>query len=335
MVCGSRWRKRQLFCGLLLGFILFYIFGIGLLIHKAASTSSRKENIPGSVVTSAAGTARENPQHLRYRLGMKAAPAPPAAVVASPARQEQETAKDIRMGAHRDVRLEQCTALRYSATPLPITALVSFPGSGNTWLRYLVQQATGILTGSVYKDLELKRHGFPAEGCINGSVVLVKTHEFGGNNSFKHFDKTILMVRDPYDAILAEFNRHYGGHNGFAARARYKSQAWRDFVEGKSQTWSNTFLDWLKFPGPLLIVQYEKLRDDLDNQLRRITRFLNLPEVSQERMNCVLRNSEGKFKRRRNSEDNFNPFSRQQRAVVNVYKKAVYMLIDQNEKQNR
>ncbi|KAI8504848.1 WSC domain-containing protein 1 [Branchiostoma belcheri] len=135
-----------------------------------------------------------------------------------------------------------------------------------------------ILTGSVYKDLELKRHGFPAEGCINGSVVLVKTHEFGGNNSFKHFDKTILMVRDPYDAILAEFNRHYGGHNGFAARARYKSQAWRDFVEGKSQTWSNTFLDWLKFPGPLLIVQYEKLRDDLDNQLRRITRFLNLPE---------------------------------------------------------
>ncbi|XP_019646669.1 PREDICTED: uncharacterized protein LOC109487139 [Branchiostoma belcheri] len=143
MVCGSRWRKRQLFCGLLLGFILFYIFGIGLLIHKAASTSTRKENIPGSVVTSAAGTPRENPQHLRYRLGMKAAPAPPAAVVASPARQEQETAKDIRMGAHRDVRLEQCTALRYSATPLPITALVSFPGSGNTWLRYLVQQATG------------------------------------------------------------------------------------------------------------------------------------------------------------------------------------------------
>eukprot|EP00058_Branchiostoma_floridae_P026331 XP_002611822.1 hypothetical protein BRAFLDRAFT_83155 [Branchiostoma floridae] len=145
MVCSSRWRKRQLFCGLLLSFILFYVFGIGLLIHKAASTArSSKDSPPGSV-TSVAGTLRENPQHLRYRLGMKAAPAPPVAVMASPARQDQET-KDLRMGAHRDVRLEQCTALRYSPTPLPITALVSFPGSGNTWLRYLVQQATGNFT---------------------------------------------------------------------------------------------------------------------------------------------------------------------------------------------
>ncbi len=32
-----------------------------------------------------------------------------------------------------------------------VVALASFPGSGNTWLRYLVQQATGVMTGSVYK----------------------------------------------------------------------------------------------------------------------------------------------------------------------------------------
>lgn len=28
-----------------------------------------------------------------------------------------------------------------------IPALASFPGSGNTWLRYMLQQSTGILTG--------------------------------------------------------------------------------------------------------------------------------------------------------------------------------------------
>ncbi len=27
--------------------------------------------------------------------------------------------------------------------PGPVVALASFPGSGNTWLRYLLQQATG------------------------------------------------------------------------------------------------------------------------------------------------------------------------------------------------
>ena len=40
-------------------------------------------------------------------------------------------------------------------------ALASFPGSGNTWLRYLLQQATGILTGSVYYDMELMNSLFP------------------------------------------------------------------------------------------------------------------------------------------------------------------------------
>jgi hypothetical protein len=40
-------------------------------------------------------------------------------------------------------------------------ALASFPGSGNTWLRYLLQQATGIYTGSVYKDYGLLKSGFP------------------------------------------------------------------------------------------------------------------------------------------------------------------------------
>jgi hypothetical protein len=51
----------------------------------------------------------------------------------------------------------------------PIAALVSFPGSGNTWLRYLLQQATGILTGSVYKDYGLLKSGFPAD-CEDARV---------------------------------------------------------------------------------------------------------------------------------------------------------------------
>lgn len=40
-------------------------------------------------------------------------------------------------------------------------ALASFPGSGNTWVRYLLQQASGILTGSVYHDLVLKKDVYP------------------------------------------------------------------------------------------------------------------------------------------------------------------------------
>lgn len=103
----------------------------------------------------------------------------------------------------------------------PITALASFPGSGNTWLRYLLQQATGILTGSVYKDFGLLKSGFPAESIANSSVLLVKTHEWG-SHVWSKFAKAILLVRDPAKAILAEFNRQSGGHVGFASPDRYK-----------------------------------------------------------------------------------------------------------------
>ena len=38
-------------------------------------------------------------------------------------------------------------------------ALTSVPGSGNTWVRYLIERTTGIFTGSVYGDRSLMRGG--------------------------------------------------------------------------------------------------------------------------------------------------------------------------------
>ena len=31
-------------------------------------------------------------------------------------------------------------------------ALASYPGSGNTWLRYLIEAGSGIFTGSIFND---------------------------------------------------------------------------------------------------------------------------------------------------------------------------------------
>ena len=40
-------------------------------------------------------------------------------------------------------RNKSCHSLGYSSKALPVTALASFPGSGNTWVRHLLQEATG------------------------------------------------------------------------------------------------------------------------------------------------------------------------------------------------
>ena len=60
--------------------------------------------------------------------------------------------------------------------PGPLTALASFPGSGNTWVRYLIQHATGYATGCIYLDRGLQQGDFPGEGIFDGSVIAVKTH---------------------------------------------------------------------------------------------------------------------------------------------------------------
>ena len=124
-------------------------------------------------------------------------------------------------GSRNGPHIDWCRQpLGFKSPPGPTVALASFPGSGNTWLRYLLQQATGILTGSVYKDYALLKNGFPAENISNGSVLVVKTHEFGPEARNK-FDRLILLVRDPFASLQAEFNRRSGGHTGHATVDRY------------------------------------------------------------------------------------------------------------------
>lgn len=76
-------------------------------------------------------------------------------------------------------------------------------------------------TGSVYKDYGLLKNGFPAESVTNGSVLVVKTHEWGCR-ARAAFSRAVLLVRAPGAAIQAEFNRQSGGHVGFASPDRYK-----------------------------------------------------------------------------------------------------------------
>lgn len=55
-------------------------------------------------------------------------------------------------------------------------ALASFPGSGNTWVRGLLEKATGICTGSIYCDGTLLVSGMAGEFMQSGTVIAVKTH---------------------------------------------------------------------------------------------------------------------------------------------------------------
>lgn len=96
----------------------------------------------------------------------------------------------------------------------PIVALASFPGSGNSWVRQLIEKATGIYTGAVYCDFSYVEAGMIGEGITTGNVIVIKTHTSPWHMKFA---KSVYILRNPFGAIVSEWTRRITPHT------RYKS----------------------------------------------------------------------------------------------------------------
>ena len=91
-----------------------------------------------------------------------------------------------------------------------VVGLISFPGSGNSWVRQLLETSTGVYTGSIYCDHAYVEAGMIGEGVRSGNVIAVKSHSC--KNTFE-YTKLIYIVRNPLDAIFANFNRKVMRHS--------------------------------------------------------------------------------------------------------------------------
>ncbi|XP_004946854.2 WSC domain-containing protein 1 isoform X2 [Gallus gallus] len=121
----------------------------------------------------------------------------------------------------------RCTDRKFLTTKSKgFIALSSFPGAGNTWARHLIEHATGYYTGSYYFDGALYNKGFKGEKdhWRSRRTICVKTHE-SGKTEIEMFDSAILLIRNPYKSLMAEFNRKFAGHLGYAADRNWKSKA--------------------------------------------------------------------------------------------------------------
>ena len=102
---------------------------------------------------------------------------------------------------------QKCKKMSFQNSGIP-TVLVSYPSSGNTWTRLLLEATTGIYTGSVFCDRNFVYSGMIGEGVSTENVLLSKTHHFVQKTS-SHFKKAIYLIRNPLKAIFAEYTRKY------------------------------------------------------------------------------------------------------------------------------
>ena len=100
---------------------------------------------------------------------------------------------------------------------LPV-ALASMQGSGNSWVRGILERVTGVCTGFSMCDYMIRVHGFIGETIKSGSVLVVKTHDPSPrwHQAYRTFRKVIInpgfgsaiyIVRNPYYSAIAEWNR--------------------------------------------------------------------------------------------------------------------------------
>jgi hypothetical protein len=163
--------------------------------------------------------------------------------------------------------------------------LVSYPRSGNTWVRAII---AGILFSKPPDSLaELanyvpdihrlppRRHVLPAE------FYVIKSHEpyAPGPHEFGKYHRAIYLIRHPLDVLLSYY-RYMSYVAGYEGKVRDFSSEW---VQGEvwPGQWSAHVESWFRWRDEtgaqeqqFLFLRYEDLLADAPKQIGRIARFL-------------------------------------------------------------
>lgn len=82
--------------------------------------------------------------------------------------------------------------------------------------------------------------------------------------------------------------------------------AWDQFISRSVASWEMLATIWIRGLKRGGVVYYEKLRRDTGPQLLRMADMLGIPDVNQDRLDCVLRhNQDNSFKRSESGPKNY------------------------------
>lgn len=187
-----------------------------------------------------------------------------------------------------------------------VTLLASYPRSGNTLLRTLLEKVTGIVTGSDTRpDRTLSKalstvHSLVGEGITSHSkVCIIKTH-FPERRGYMMYNakRVILLVRNPFDAIDSYWNMcctnthtesvsedvYERYRDKFRALALNEMGTWADFLRywllncDTTLRQSNDVCDSHSGSGGpcILLVRFEDLVQNTEKVMQEVIRFMTV-----------------------------------------------------------
>lgn len=167
-----------------------------------------------------------------------------------------------------------------------LTWLASYPRSGNTLLRIVLQNCFGLTSQSLYNDGEFG--GSPLQAIVgeepvggdprrfldaaarSGRTLYVKTHELPGQDDHP----AIYVVRDGRSAVVS--------HHHYLREIAGLQPSLGDVIAGRhGASWSRHVRAWALSGRPnTLVVRYESLARGDAQTLQAISRFIDRPQLS-------------------------------------------------------
>lgn len=165
-----------------------------------------------------------------------------------------------------------------------ITWLASFPRSGNTFLRIIINKLFGYKTYSIYNDpldmatnqklSDIAGHSILEKGQIEAmrsdeSYYFIKTHDLPDDHMTE--DRVIYIIRDGRESSLS-LSRY--SHN-----FEHVGLSFYDIVNGKHQfgNWGEHVNAWINFNHEnMLVLKFEDLVTQTSKEVKKIADFLNL-----------------------------------------------------------
>lgn len=167
--------------------------------------------------------------------------------------------------------------------------LLSFPGSGNAWVRLLIEYATGYYTGSMdtYDYEFLGEGGFIGEKSCGLRLAALRAHphffdflnaklRFSHNfqrdkckrGLIREMKRMIVLIRNPYDALWSYYQLLNSlTHSGYLTTSTFDAENWLYLSPVVAGFWDSQFFRIVKpifetFPAAdVTIVKYEDLLD--------------------------------------------------------------------------
>ncbi|KAF2366074.1 Sulfotransferase domain [Trinorchestia longiramus] len=201
----------------------------------------------------------------------------------------------------------------------PRSLVVSYPRSGSSWLRYLLEAATGVFTGSTSNSSLLYSLGFygEREAFEQDSTLTITTHSVDplpGErwNSTETDDAipTVLLMRNPADALISQWHvLNSTGVNWYKSSSppsSFATKEFHSFVSSELRRWEQTYASRLLWSSNVYVLHYEELQQHPLQQLLKVLVFLQLPPPTGKRLFCLRNNINGPLKAGRSK---INPYS--------------------------